>query len=191
VLDLYTFAGGFAVQAALAGAREIVGIDRSEPALALAKEAAIRNGVAATLHLAARRAGADIALAHEAGGSHDDVEAAGPRAPDRSMSAKASRARQGAACGDAIADRRLLGQGERRLGAIDADDLARAGEGGLDGKTAGEGVEIEHAQVARQAAHETAIGALVEEPAGLLPGEEIGGERAPFSTSSTGPRRCP
>jgi 23S rRNA (cytosine1962-C5)-methyltransferase len=46
VLDLYTFAGGFAVQAALAGAREIVGIDRSEPALALAKEAAIRNGVA-------------------------------------------------------------------------------------------------------------------------------------------------
>jgi 23S rRNA (cytosine1962-C5)-methyltransferase len=47
VLDLYTFAGGFAVQAALAGAREIVGIDRSEPALALATEAASRNGVAA------------------------------------------------------------------------------------------------------------------------------------------------
>jgi 23S rRNA (cytosine1962-C5)-methyltransferase len=46
VLDLYTFAGGFAVEAALAGAREVVGIDRSEPALALAKAAAIRNGVA-------------------------------------------------------------------------------------------------------------------------------------------------
>jgi 23S rRNA (cytosine1962-C5)-methyltransferase len=46
VLDLYTFAGGFAVQAAVAGAREIVGIDRSEPALALANEAAILNGVA-------------------------------------------------------------------------------------------------------------------------------------------------
>jgi 23S rRNA (cytosine1962-C5)-methyltransferase len=46
VLDLYTFAGGFAVQAAVAGGREIVGIDRSEPALALAKEAAILNGVA-------------------------------------------------------------------------------------------------------------------------------------------------
>src|SRR5947209_7747008 len=45
VLDLYTFAGGFAVQAALAGAREVVGIDRSEPALALAKEAALRNAV--------------------------------------------------------------------------------------------------------------------------------------------------
>jgi 23S rRNA (cytosine1962-C5)-methyltransferase len=47
VLDLYTFAGGFAVQAALAGAREVIGIDRSESALALAKEAASLNGVAA------------------------------------------------------------------------------------------------------------------------------------------------
>ncbi len=46
VLDLYTYAGGFAVQAALAGAREVTGIDRSEAALALAKEAAARNGVA-------------------------------------------------------------------------------------------------------------------------------------------------
>jgi len=46
VLDLYTFAGGFAVQAALAGAREVVGIDRSEPALTLATEAARLNGVA-------------------------------------------------------------------------------------------------------------------------------------------------
>jgi 23S rRNA (cytosine1962-C5)-methyltransferase len=46
VLDLYTFAGGFAVQAALAGAREVVGIDRSEPALALAKVAATRSGIA-------------------------------------------------------------------------------------------------------------------------------------------------
>jgi 23S rRNA (cytosine1962-C5)-methyltransferase len=46
VLDLYTFAGGFAVQAALAGAREVVGIDRSESALALATEAARLNGVA-------------------------------------------------------------------------------------------------------------------------------------------------
>lgn len=45
VLDLYTFAGGFAVQAALAGAREVVGIDRSEAALTLAKEAADLNGV--------------------------------------------------------------------------------------------------------------------------------------------------
>jgi 23S rRNA (cytosine1962-C5)-methyltransferase len=47
VLDLYCFTGGFSVMAARAGAREVVGIDRSEPALALAREAASRNGVAA------------------------------------------------------------------------------------------------------------------------------------------------
>jgi 23S rRNA (cytosine1962-C5)-methyltransferase len=46
VLDLYTYAGGFAVAAAVAGATEVVAIDRSEPALALATEAASRNGVA-------------------------------------------------------------------------------------------------------------------------------------------------
>ena len=46
VLDLYTFAGGFAVQAAVAGAREVIAIDRSEPALALAQAAASLNGVA-------------------------------------------------------------------------------------------------------------------------------------------------
>ena len=45
VLDLYCFTGGFAVQAARAGATAIVGIDRSEPALALAAEAAALNGV--------------------------------------------------------------------------------------------------------------------------------------------------
>jgi 23S rRNA (cytosine1962-C5)-methyltransferase len=48
VLDLYCFTGGFALQAALAGAAAVVGIDRSEPALALAAEAAVRNGVAET-----------------------------------------------------------------------------------------------------------------------------------------------
>jgi 23S rRNA (cytosine1962-C5)-methyltransferase len=46
VLDLYTFAGGFAVQAAVAGARDVVAIDRSEPALVLATAAAALNGVA-------------------------------------------------------------------------------------------------------------------------------------------------
>jgi 23S rRNA (cytosine1962-C5)-methyltransferase len=47
VLDPYTFGGGFAVQAALGGAAEVIAIDRSEPALAHAKEAAELNGVAA------------------------------------------------------------------------------------------------------------------------------------------------
>jgi 23S rRNA (cytosine1962-C5)-methyltransferase len=46
VLDLYCFTGGFAVQAARGGAAAVVGVDRSEPALALAAEAAQRNEVA-------------------------------------------------------------------------------------------------------------------------------------------------
>jgi 23S rRNA (cytosine1962-C5)-methyltransferase len=45
VLDLYCYSGGFAVQAARAGAARVVGIDRSEPALILAREAAVLNGV--------------------------------------------------------------------------------------------------------------------------------------------------
>jgi 23S rRNA (cytosine1962-C5)-methyltransferase len=46
VLDLYCYTGGFAVQAARAGAAEVVGIDGSAPALALAADAAEINGVA-------------------------------------------------------------------------------------------------------------------------------------------------
>jgi 23S rRNA (cytosine1962-C5)-methyltransferase len=45
VLDLYCYTGGFAVRAARAGASQTTGIDRSEPALALAREAAVLNGV--------------------------------------------------------------------------------------------------------------------------------------------------
>ncbi len=45
VLDLYCYTGGFAVQASRAGAAETLGIDRSEPALALAREAAVLNGI--------------------------------------------------------------------------------------------------------------------------------------------------
>ena len=45
LLDVYCFAGGFAVTAARAGAREVVAIDRSEGALALAGRAAVANGV--------------------------------------------------------------------------------------------------------------------------------------------------
>lgn len=46
VLDCYAFAGGFSVLAALAGAREVVALDRSQPALELAAMAAAANGVA-------------------------------------------------------------------------------------------------------------------------------------------------
>ncbi len=45
VLDLYCYAGGFAVAAALAGADAVLALDRSEPALALAAAAAALNGV--------------------------------------------------------------------------------------------------------------------------------------------------
>lgn len=45
MLDVYTYAGGFAVQAALAGASEVVAVDRSEQSLALAAKAAELNDV--------------------------------------------------------------------------------------------------------------------------------------------------
>jgi 23S rRNA (cytosine1962-C5)-methyltransferase len=47
VLDIYAFGGGFGLQALAAGAREAILVDRSEAALALAGEAAQRNGLAA------------------------------------------------------------------------------------------------------------------------------------------------
>jgi 23S rRNA (cytosine1962-C5)-methyltransferase len=47
VLDAYCYTGGFAIAAARAGATEVVGLDSSQPALALADEAASANGVAA------------------------------------------------------------------------------------------------------------------------------------------------
>ncbi len=45
ILDLYCYTGAFAVQTARAGATAVVAIDRSEAALALAREAAALNGV--------------------------------------------------------------------------------------------------------------------------------------------------
>ena len=46
VLDVYCYAGGFAVQAALGGATSVLALDRSEPALAMAAQAADANDVA-------------------------------------------------------------------------------------------------------------------------------------------------
>lgn len=45
VVDFYTYAGGFAVQAARAGAARVVAVDRSEASLALAMQAAAANDV--------------------------------------------------------------------------------------------------------------------------------------------------
>lgn len=45
VLDVYSYTGGFGVQAAVAGAAAVTACDSSEPALALARQAAQLNGV--------------------------------------------------------------------------------------------------------------------------------------------------
>ncbi len=79
VLDLYTFAGAFGVQCAAAGAREVVAIDRSEPALALARQAAEATGVAAVMDI--RRAEAFEAMESMGqGGRTFDVVIADPPA---------------------------------------------------------------------------------------------------------------
>jgi 23S rRNA (cytosine1962-C5)-methyltransferase len=46
VLDLYTHAGGFALAAAKAGAKNVIGVDSSQPALDLAQKAAEHNKLA-------------------------------------------------------------------------------------------------------------------------------------------------
>ncbi|MBU6161715.1 MAG: class I SAM-dependent rRNA methyltransferase [Myxococcales bacterium] len=45
VADFYTYAGGFAVQAARAGASSVLAVDRSEHSLELARQSAVRNQV--------------------------------------------------------------------------------------------------------------------------------------------------
>ena len=45
VLDAFCYSGGFGLHAALAGAASVLGVDQSEPALALARENAALNGL--------------------------------------------------------------------------------------------------------------------------------------------------
>lgn len=61
LLDAFCYSGGFALRGAAAGARTVLGIDRSEAALALAGQAAERNGLAGNSRF--RRADALEALA--------------------------------------------------------------------------------------------------------------------------------
>ncbi|MEW5729970.1 MAG: class I SAM-dependent rRNA methyltransferase [Pseudomonadota bacterium] len=65
VLDVYTYAGGFAVQAAMSGAAEVVAVDRSEHSLALADQAARLNG--ATVATVRAEAFAEMARLDAAG----------------------------------------------------------------------------------------------------------------------------
>ena len=78
VLDVYCHTGGFAVQAALAGATEVLGIDRSRPALALATQAAELNGVAARCHFHAGEAFSELERRAAAGERYDIVIADPP-----------------------------------------------------------------------------------------------------------------
>jgi 23S rRNA (cytosine1962-C5)-methyltransferase len=83
VIDLYCYSGGFAVAAARGGAASVTGIDRSEGALALATEAAERNGVAGICDF--RRAEVFAEAAALAGaGERFDVVIADPPAFARS-----------------------------------------------------------------------------------------------------------
>jgi 23S rRNA (cytosine1962-C5)-methyltransferase len=78
LLDLYCYTGGFAVQAARAGAAAVLGVDRSEPALALATETAKLNGVADACVF--RRGEAFTEAARLAAGERFDIVIADPPA---------------------------------------------------------------------------------------------------------------
>jgi len=83
VIDLYCHSGGFAIAAARGGAASVLGLDRSESALALAAQAAERNGVADIC--AFRREEVFAAAASlAAGGERFDVVIADPPAFARS-----------------------------------------------------------------------------------------------------------
>ena len=73
VLDGYCFTGGFAVQAAMGGARRVVGLDRSRPALDAAAAAAARNGVAERCHFAKADIFADLPGRAQNGEAYDLV----------------------------------------------------------------------------------------------------------------------
>jgi 23S rRNA (cytosine1962-C5)-methyltransferase len=68
VLDVYTYAGGFALPCALAGAASVLAVDRSEPALALVTNAAAASGVAGRV---ATRKGDGFTVLEELGKSGD------------------------------------------------------------------------------------------------------------------------
>lgn len=78
VLDLYCYSGGFAVWAAAAGASEVLGVDRSAPALELAARAAELNGLAARCRFQRAEAFGEAARLADAGERFDVVIADPP-----------------------------------------------------------------------------------------------------------------
>jgi len=73
VLDVYCYAGGFALACAAAGAAGVLAIDRSETALALAAQAAERNGLAGRCRFRRAEAFAELAQLHGQGERFDVV----------------------------------------------------------------------------------------------------------------------
>ena len=67
VLDLYSYSGGFGVQAARHGAKSVLSVDRSQPALDLARRAATLNAVGERLATEAAEA---FEFLESAGGEH-------------------------------------------------------------------------------------------------------------------------
>jgi 23S rRNA (cytosine1962-C5)-methyltransferase len=78
VLDLYCYSGGFAIEAARAGAASVTGIDRSEAALVLAAETATRNEVSAVCNFRRAEVFAEAASLGAAGERFDIVIADPP-----------------------------------------------------------------------------------------------------------------
>ena len=78
VLDLYTYAGGFAVLSACGGASEVTAVDRSDRALALAEQAAQANDVAERCRFVRAEAFAELERLAAAGERYDVVVADPP-----------------------------------------------------------------------------------------------------------------
>ena len=78
VLDVYSYTGGFAVQAAVAGAAEVTAVDRSQAALDLAARSAALNGVAERCRFRRAEAFDELQRLGEAGSRFDVVIADPP-----------------------------------------------------------------------------------------------------------------
>jgi 23S rRNA (cytosine1962-C5)-methyltransferase len=73
MLDVYAYLGGFGLLAALGGATEVICVDRSEAALALAEQAAALNGVAERCSFVRAEAFAELARRNAADERFDVV----------------------------------------------------------------------------------------------------------------------
>jgi 23S rRNA (cytosine1962-C5)-methyltransferase len=78
LLDVYSYAGGFALAGAAAGAREVVAVDRSQAALDLAQGAAGLNGLAERCRFRRAEAFEELERLAEAGERFDIVVADPP-----------------------------------------------------------------------------------------------------------------